>query len=220
MPTSLRKLTVAGIAGVAVALAFSAPASACHAEPAKTAVCIDNQTAKVTWDVKAVGWTPNVSSVTAYIGTEKAELDSTSTLKAGVALNGTLKAVLVVPRDKGTELGAKLVVVLTGKDQANQDKTWSSENDTDNPKKADFTTKLRTINWAECPAPSKSPSSSAPTSASTSGVAAVTSSSSAAALPVTGANVALMAGSAVVLVGAGVGLFLVARRRRVRFTTS
>jgi LPXTG-motif cell wall-anchored protein len=35
---------------------------------------------------------------------------------------------------------------------------------------------------------------------------------------VTGSNTGIMAGSAIVLVGAGAGLFMVARRRRVKFT--
>ena len=59
------------------------------------------------------------------------------------------------------------------------------------------------------------PCETATPSAPGSGVASA--SSTAPALPVTGANTAIMVGSAVVLVGAGAGLFMVARRRRVRF---
>lgn len=76
--------------------------------------------------------------------------------------------------------------------------------------------------------PSSAPSSAAAsaaaeaspaTSVAAGGATAVPSMSKAAnSLPTTGSNTAIVAGAAMLLLGAGVALFLVARRRRVRFT--
>ena len=67
--------------------------------------------------------------------------------------------------------------------------------------------------WKPTPCDTASPTGSVVPS----GVAGA-SSSAAGSLPVTGANIALISGAAILLVGAGAGLFMVARRRRVRFT--
>ncbi len=206
LPSSWRKLAVAGVTGVAVALAFSAPASACHGIPKGEPVCDTATTAKITWTLSVSDNGAKIKSVTFLADGE-----------AGTASGDIVKDATI---NKDTPLTATQVVSRSTK-QAVMDITveWPNRPNTPDWSEA-VKTDLNDVDWSKCPAPSpsESESSDAPAPSPSSAVGGNSSSSGGAALPVTGANTALMAGGALVLVGVGGGLFFLARRRRIRFT--
>jgi hypothetical protein len=225
--TSWRKLAVAGIAGAATTLAFATPALACHAEfPVKpTAACATENTALVTWTVKPSDRGGKLQGYEFTVDGNKA--NGTAPKNIGEALPDNSKFTLTV--SKGAKIAKLTVKVST-------DRGRSSE------------INLNVIDWSACQAPvvpPVTPSSPAPVQPTTppvaspsapvsespsvpvspsesksSAVAGASSSAAAGSLPVTGTSIGIIAGVATLLLGAGVAMFLIARRRRVRFTAA
>lgn len=199
MPTSWRKLAVAGIAGVAATVAFATPALACHPEfsDQSAAACVTADTAKVTWIVSPDRGSEGASldGYHFFIGDQEV---TTGQAPTGPTLANNSKFTLMVPK---TAKSAKLSVTIT------KTSTGTRENVID----------LTKIDWTKCKGGETGGQTSAPASPTKTVAGA---SSSAAALPVTGSSTGIMAGVAVVLLAGGVALFFVARRRRVRFTAA
>lgn len=211
-PISWRKLAVAGIAGIATTLAFASPAAACYPvfKGAK-AQCVSETTATVAWTVSSDTAGATLQTSTFTIDGQAATGSAPAGLGNGNELPDKSAFTLTVPN---TAKRAELAVGLSADDGTNTG-VLSQEID------------LTQIDWSKCkktesasPSTSASPSAPAsPTASNGSGVAGA-SSSAAGSLPVTGASAGIIAGVAVVLLAAGAGLFMMARRRRIRFTTA
>jgi LPXTG-motif cell wall-anchored protein len=204
MPSTRRMTTLAGAAfvGLAASAMLAAPASAHTAALSHDAVC-DTETGKVkvTWtvsnDYPADATLRNVNASPALTTI----VNGATVTKQKNGKDGTLsESVLVAP-------GTKVSLGFTA--------TW--------PDGVRYVVPVKTVDTAgickETPPPSPSESASPSPSGGTGGGGESPSPSRSAApsLPVTGAQTGLYAGGAVVLLGAGAGLFLLARRRRIKF---
>jgi LPXTG-motif cell wall-anchored protein len=237
MPTSWRKLALAGIAGAATTVAFAAPALACHPvfDSTPAGACVTETTGKVIWTVSPqegerqeltlVKFTIDGQTVTGEGLKEKDELVKNS------------KFTLTVPRTAN-----KAALTIGVKQKTN------SRNPASGQGTKEFT--ISSIDWSKCKAPVTPPSEqpstpveqpstpasekpstpveqpsspsvpASPTESKSSAVAGASSSAASGSLPVTGTSIGIIAGVAVVLLGAGIALFVVARRRRIRFTAA
>ncbi|MBT8224742.1 MAG: LPXTG cell wall anchor domain-containing protein [Dactylosporangium sp.] len=197
-PRRVRNIVGAGAVGVAAALTFATPALACHPVADKPSiVCDDRGGAEITWTIKMD------SNVTATVQGVTLTPEG-STLKNGkiakgktFGKQGVTDVQVVPPGTTKATMKVKVEYQYNGRKQTHELNASTEE--------------------FNCPVPSESPTPSESPAPSESAVASA-SSSGGSALPVTGANTAIIAGVAVLLVGAGAGLFLVARRRQVRFT--
>jgi LPXTG-motif cell wall-anchored protein len=215
MPSARRLLTIGGAAfvGLAATALFAAPASAHSAEISGTSECASDGTYTIHWtinnkyrqvDVTLTDVKPAVPS-----------LEGT-TIKGGKSLKVDQPG---VKGEAGDEVTLSFVAV------------WKDGWDKDhNPHLG--TVKLKGDCKPECPGtgpkgghpkppascpPSASPSASGGTGGGGESSPSPSTSATTPALPVTGAQTGLYAGGAMVLLGAGAGLFFVARRRRVKF---
>lgn len=251
MPSSWRKLAIAGTVGVVVAMAFSAPADACslRLKTRPIATCASANTAQIEWHV-VNGAKKNIS-ITGFQGIHGI---ATGQMGGGAEWSGTQ----IVARG---EVKAHINIHIRNEssftsyfDMSKFD--WSKCAGAGGGQSgggSDCKDKCGTCGHGQpcnppcggsqpCNPPCEgsqtcthgpADSGSSDTPSEPAGTATATSTSSKAAtgkgggssaasdsssLPVTGANVALMTAGALVLIGAGVALFLAARRRRVSFT--
>jgi LPXTG-motif cell wall-anchored protein len=200
-------MTLAGAAfvGLAASAMLAAPASAHTAALSYDKVC-DTETGKVkvTWtvsnDYPADATLKNVNASPALTTI----VNGATVAKQANGKDGVLsESVLVAP-------GTKVSLGFTA--------TW--------PDGVKYTVPVKTVDTegvckeSPSPSPSESESPSPSPSGGTGGGGESPSPSRSAAppaLPVTGAQTGLYAGGAVVLLGAGAGLFVLARRRRIKF---
>jgi hypothetical protein len=199
---------------VAAAVAFSAPAFACHVvvpDNAKPKVeCLTGGKAEITWSVALSDQGRTGTITTIKLTPADTEFTSDSQIKVGAEISSTPITGKQVVKAGATNATLEVTAKLGGKGgDAKMLKAATAD-----------TAKCVSTEQPTTP-PTASPSASAsakPSASSSSSGVAGTSSSSSGGLPVTGANTAAIAGTAVVLVGAGAGLFFVARRRRIKFT--
>jgi LPXTG-motif cell wall-anchored protein len=187
-------LSGAAFVGIAATAMFAAPASAHSSKPAFKAEC-DTATgkAKVTltvdndWNTEAT-----ISKVTTSLPLKKIVDNAKIPARVGEK-NGTISETLLV------ELGATV--------KLSYEADWADETHrtTDEEYKAEVKNCKPPTNGGGGggTTPTPTPTASTPAAAPT--------------LPVTGSQTGLYAGGAVVLLGAGAGLFMVARRRRLNF---
>lgn len=205
MPSNRRLITRTGAAfvGAAVTALLATPAMACTATLTGTPTC-DTETGqvKVTWTItndystkltlKDVTSSPTLTKI----------VNDAKVPKREDGKNGVLSETVSV------EPGTVVSLGFTAK--------WPNGQSQTVPAKTVNTTGI----CKEVPPPTKSATPSAQPSASGGaggGPVSPSTSAAAPALPVTGSQTGLYAGGAVVLLGAGAGLFVVARRRRVKF---
>jgi LPXTG-motif cell wall-anchored protein len=215
MPSARRLLTLGGVAfvGLAATALFAAPASAHIAAVSGDSKCASDGTYTIHWTID-----------NKY---RQVDVKLTDVKPAGTKLEGvTIKGGAVLEFDQtgipgDTKGDVTLSFTAVWKDG------W---NDTGNPHSGTVTLKGKCK--PECPPsvdtkgghpkpppscpPSESPSPSGGTGGGE-GSPTPSKSNTSPSLPVTGAQTGLYAGGAMVLLGAGAGLFFVARRRRVKF---
>jgi len=186
-------LTGALLVGVAAATVFAAPASAHPSSLDATPRC-DQETQKwvITWTLRNEFTKSAVVSDVAFKpngSSVSGDIANGKTLAAKGSAGDSLTGTEVV---SGSATGASLTLTLTFSDKVSY------------PKSTDITFS------GTCVAPTPSPSPSAPPPSPSR-------SASVPALPTTGSSGGTYALGALVLVGAGTGLFLFARRRRMKF---
>jgi LPXTG-motif cell wall-anchored protein len=213
MPSTRRLTTLAGavFVGVAATALFASPASAHVAEVAGKADCA-NGTYTIHWTITDKF---NDHDVT-MMNVKPAGLKTTK----GELLEG-----LPVKRATSIQADQTLPGSTTGPVTLSFEPKWD-DNWPDGPKTYSGTVTLKKDGCKpqpECP-PSAEAKGAHPTptcppspAPSTKPTPAPSKSSAPPALPVTGSQTGLYAGGAVVLLGAGAGLFMVARRRRLKF---
>lgn len=208
MPSARRLLTLGGAAfvGLAATALFAAPASAHTAELVGKSVCDPKTgTFTVTWTLhNKYNLDATLSSAEFAVKKGNATTPGTGKLTVNeISANDTIDVAVQtgVPADSV----AKLKIHVVWKDEVKEDVVGK-----DTP-------------CGKCqpkPTPSESPSPSPSSSGGTGGgegSPTPSKSNTSPSLPVTGAQTGLYAGGAMVLLGAGAGLFFVARRRRVKF---
>jgi LPXTG-motif cell wall-anchored protein len=196
MPSARRLITLGGAAfvGLAATALLATPASAHAAEITGKSECI-NGTYTIHWEIsnnqlRSGSWDVTLTDVKpASTGLEGKKIKGGATLKFDQT---------GIPGDS-----TKATLSFTAKWVDN----WPDPN---NPHSG-------TVRLQGTCKPSPSPSPSSGGGGGGGGSPTPSSSSTAPALPVTGAQTGLYAGSAMVLLGAGAGLFFVARRRRIKF---
>src|SRR6266487_1680483 len=195
MPSTRRLLTLGGAAvvGLAVTALFAAPASATTASVTGTSVCETNGTYTITLKITDVKVTPD-TPLTPDLNGKK--------IKGQPAY---VEATQTVP---GTTTKAELSF----------HPVWSNGHRVDRYKGSVTLKGKCKPEGSPSPSTSARPSSSAsPKPSESGGAGSPTPSSSTPALPVTGAQTAAYAGGSLLLLGAGAGLFFIARRRRIKF---
>jgi LPXTG-motif cell wall-anchored protein len=202
MPSTRRMTTLAGAAfvGIAATAMFAAPASAHAAIVSGTSDCAVDGTYTIHWKIenkrfdRNEGWALTLKDVSpaGLKGSDGKPLDDNFTIPANGAR--TFDQTKVPGTDKSATLSFKA--------------NWSDEWRDDSTYSGSVTLK------GDCKPPANGGggggTTPTPTPTPTKTTAAPT-------LPVTGSQTGLYAGGAVVLLGAGAGLFMVARRRRVNF---
>jgi hypothetical protein len=204
-PRTLLRLAGAAAVGVAATVMFAAPASAWTAEIDGNPVCDSaTGTVTVTWNLKnheAKEATFEVQSFTP----EGSVIDhETGTLPGGKWTEAITQT--KVPADTAASITVEIV--------------WKKGNHV-----LDKVTKTGEVDKTPCASPSPSAPESPSASPSPSnggggggeGTPTPSSSSGAPSLPVTGPNATIYGGGAAGLLAVGVTLFVVARRRRIRF---
>jgi hypothetical protein len=205
-PRTLLRLAGAAVVGLAATAFFAAPASAWDAKIEGNPVC-DSATGTVTvkWSLKNAEAQDATFQVKAF-GPDGSVIDhETGTLKGG---GWTQDAIVQTKVKADTEATIDVKIVWKDGDRVLDHKTVHGEAD-------------RTA----CASPSPSTPESASPSASPSrsggsgggGSSPTASSSGAPSLPVTGPNAVIYGGGAAGLLAVGATLFVVARRRRIRF---
>jgi LPXTG-motif cell wall-anchored protein len=197
--------TLAGAAfvGLAASAMLAAPASAHTASLSHDAVCDTKYNmVKVTWtisnDYPAVATLSNV-----YASPTLSAIVNGATVPKKTDKDGVLSQSVLVGA------GTKVSLGFTA--------TWpDGVTRTVGPQAVD-TTGICKESPSPSPSESESPSPSPSGGTGGGGESPSPSRSAAPSLPVTGAQTGLYAGGAVVLLGAGAGLFLLARRRRIKF---
>jgi LPXTG-motif cell wall-anchored protein len=244
MPSARRLLAISGAAfvGLAATALFAVPASAHAAKLTYDVECKDNGKAKVTWHIyndhstkaklKTVTAAPEVPGIA--VGTE---IKSHKTVSGSVTVKSgdtaTLSYIAVWPSDGYTyapPVGA--TKADTGKCKPDCPPTIDIQGGHGHPSPKPSCRPTESGSPKPSSSASAKPSSSASAKPSTSASAQPSGSgsptptdtdtppapgSSTPALPVTGAQTAAYAGGSLLLLGAGAGLFFVARRRRIRF---
>jgi LPXTG-motif cell wall-anchored protein len=199
MPSARRLLTLGGVAfvGLAATALFAAPASAHIAAVSGDSKCASDGTYTIHWTID-----------NKY---RQVDVKLTDVKPAGTKLEGvTIKGGAVLEFDQtgipgDTKGDVTLSFTAVWKDG------W---HDTGNPHSGTVTLKGKCKPSEESPSPSPSPSGG---TGGGEGSPTPSKSNTSPSLPVTGAQTGLYAGGAMVLLGAGAGLFFVARRRRVKF---
>jgi hypothetical protein len=201
----LLKFGGAAFVGVAVTALFAAPASACDAVVAGVPVCDKaTGTVTVTWTVdNPEKWGANVTVKSHLPQASTVDLTTTATVSPHSKLVITQ---IKVPANDHAKISLHVV--------------WPTNNGFAKDKDADV--KFPGTCVKDTPPPATTPPATPPASHGTGGgggggAAPSTSGAAAPGLPVTGPNVAVYGGGAVALLATGGGLYMAARRRRIRF---
>ncbi|MCW2643187.1 MAG: LPXTG-motif cell wall anchor domain [Dactylosporangium sp.] len=210
VPSTRRMSTLAGAAfvGIAATAMFAAPASAWHANVHGTPTC-DQETG--TWTVT---WSADNTSEG-----KPAKVSVDSYAPAGSHVNIAKPDIPKLADTDGVAVQTGIPANATTA-MLKLRFQWYKDTGSDKGKILDDKTFEGTVGIPATPCEKKPPASGGggggttptptPTPTATKTTAAPT-------LPVTGSQTGLYAGGAVVLLGAGAGLFMVARRRRVNF---
>jgi LPXTG-motif cell wall-anchored protein len=212
MPSGRGLLKVGGaaFAGIAATVMFAGPAMACHIQDLSGKGVCDSTTGTVTVDwfinnesqgfptkISVTGHTPASSKVEVLKDNPGQGANSNAVVRqVGVASNTPATITIHIDWDRGRGQHDK------------DDKTFTFKGQTctktpDKPKPTPTNTKPGgNGGGAPAPTPSVSTTTAAPGGPS---------------LPLTGPNAMIYGGTAVGLVGAGTGLFFMARRRRIKF---
>jgi hypothetical protein len=198
-PRRLLKLAGAAVIGTAVAALLATPAFAWSAGVSGTSECADNGTVTVTWTLT----NHEAHAKASYEVTDHAPGDSTITNGSGdLAKGGTAT---ITQTGVPSETAASITVHVVWFDRYGH--------------VADKKNVPGDVEGTKCEKPSPSPSVSPTTGGGGGGEGTPTPSTTAVppTLPVTGPNAAIYGGGAMALLVAGGTLFIVARRRRIRF---
>jgi LPXTG-motif cell wall-anchored protein len=185
----MRNIIGAGVAGTAATIAFATPALACEVQVQHTQACNADGRVEITWGLK-IDERGKTGSILEEGGWAKPEDSDWREITPDSELSSDTwnSSVQILPIG-ATEATLHLETEIDGVGNKTVEKTVPVA-----------------VTCASTPAsPTANPTASkSPTSSG--------------ALPVTGANTAIIAGVATVLVVGGAALFFVARRRRVTFT--
>jgi LPXTG-motif cell wall-anchored protein len=238
MPSTRRLLTLGGAAfvGLAATALFAAPASAHAAKLTYDVECKANGTAKVTWHIENDhNTTATLKDVAASPALEKivngAKIKSGQTLSESVTVKAgetaTLTYIAKWPDNWTYAPPGSATQANTGKCAPECPPSVGIQGGHPSPSPscpAKSSSPRPSTSAKPSHSASAKPSASASARPSGSGSPTPTStdtppgpSSSTPALPVTGAQTAAYAGGSLLLLGAGAGLFFIARRRRIKF---
>lgn len=225
-PRRIRNIIGASAVGVAAVLAFATPALACYPVSSHTEVCSDQGQVVITWTIN-LEESNRSATIQQVVSTPTGSVWSGDTLAKDVkiAQGGKLVAVQTLPAGQ-TEATLNVSVKLDGRNGSTE---WLFNNAQPQkvklPCSAPSKPATQTPTQPPTATPTETPSAIPSESSSHGGGASVapssitSSTSGGASLPVTGSNTGAIVGVAVLLVGAGVGLFFMARRRQqVKFT--
>jgi LPXTG-motif cell wall-anchored protein len=208
VPSARRLTTLVGAAfvGLAATAMFASPASAHHVDVTGKSDCVDGKW-KVTWTVKDIY---NTEATLDAVDVTPANAPIKSA--AGVVLGQGVK---IQSGDANNFVGVQWVGATERSASLRVSAHWESDGTTWAMKRP-YVVELE----GDCKPTESTPSPKpTPTGGTGGGVGTPTPSKTSAAptLPVTGAQTGILTGGAVALLGAGAGLFVMARRRRIKF---